>query len=116
MNSSRRFANAERRKQQRYIHSLIDLLRPAGARWKQMQAIKRALLELGSETDDNRNCASHLRIRSYKGSSGPPRRGLMLWPSGIPVSLAVHQLERDQIFKFLRKRFPKMSAEESFAL
>jgi hypothetical protein len=116
MNLFERHILAERRKQLRFLGSLADLLQSRKNKGKQLRKLRRALLDFGSETDDNNNCAKHLQISNYFALGGSRQRGLILSPSKVPVAEAVYELETRLIKSLLRKRFPKMSVEESNAL
>lgn len=68
-------------------------------------AFKRALLDFGSETPDNLNCAEQLEL-------DPSRSALVLRKHGIPISDLLNVAEDSDVPPSVREAFPLVTQAE----
>jgi len=76
------------------------------------KAFRKALLDFGSETDDNRACAAAISVGVIKERNQPVRKGLILRGHQCLVGTILNTAEGCPVPTQVRKAFPKLSQQE----
>jgi hypothetical protein len=76
------------------------------------RAFVRALLQFGSETDDNKQCVDRIGLQRINHPDGTARVGFALRHSGIPVADVFNAAEGSPLPALLAETFPDVTQDD----
>lgn len=96
-----------------FISALLDTTNLSQAKVLELESrIVEALLDFGSETEDNVNCVDRIGIRKIPDYNDRCTVGLALKSNSVLVSDILNHAEGSSVPQEIRERFPKLKQED----